>query len=629
MANLIHSTKEVFTGYLKGRTYKIPEYQRGYKWSEEQIIQLLNDINAFDDKLDSDLFYCLQNITLYASNANKNILNIVDGQQRLTTTYLLYCYLELEEYLAGKIHYAVRESSNVFIQKLQEDRSNFILRILESASFDEFCNENSEEDFDHQDIFYMYCAINTFNNWFDNPTDKSESIINKEVFKEKFINKVKFIVNEIHSEIKEQELFMNLNTGKVPLDGADLIRAIIITRVAKEEMNDFDSSSVKDIVRLNEKRTRIGWELDQLNQWWSNKNVKDYFKPFAKIEVDNLETILFNTETNPINILYSLWAETKVNAKDKLKLKLFENSNTSSLLLYNELVFLNRTLKDWFKDRELYHLLGFLANNQRSFSFKKYYKLWLKNDQTREMFIDQLKKDIKQYVFGDEENGNSGAEYWLEAIVNYDGDEKTNWYELKELEKFLVLIDIIEITSKKEIQFLSPVHFKKNNEDKEHIYPCTPKSIKELEKCENDYNAIVNYLARFNNLEGDMFSYVEKEWKKKDDFEKEDTLKVLEAKIHAKTPINSIGNLVLLHYSINRGFGNDYYMDKRASVINNVQNGEYVRQHTLGVFVKGRSNATDLNTWDFEDITQNADRIERSIRHYFEIKKEENEQEPA
>jgi hypothetical protein len=38
-----------------------------------------------------------------------------------------------------------------------------------------------------------------------------------------------------------------------------------------------------------------------------------------------------------------------------------------------------------------------------------------------------------------------------------------------------VLIDVIEISKNKETPFLSPVHFKKNNEDKEHIYPCTPK----------------------------------------------------------------------------------------------------------------------------------------------------------
>jgi uncharacterized protein with ParB-like and HNH nuclease domain len=620
MAELIYSTKDVFTSYLKGRTYKIPEYQRGFKWSNKQIEQLLSDISDFDDKLDDDLFYCLQNITLYSSKLDKNVLNIVDGQQRLTTTFLLYCFLELEEFLHNKLNYAVRESSNIFINKLQQDRQNFIKTIIDSNSFDDFCESFKDEDFDYQDIFYMYSALKTFEVWFSKPNT------NIELFKEKFCNKVKFIVNEIHSDIKEQELFMNLNTGKIPLDGADLIRAIIITRVARDEMQDSNPFSIKDIVRLNEKRTRIGWELDQLNQWWSNKNVKNYFRPFQKIEADIQETIIFNSDINPINILYSLWAETKVKHKENLRLKLFENSNISSLSLYKELSFLNRTLQDWFKDRELYHLLGYLANNYRSFSFSKYYNLWLSPNQTRELFIETIKSDIKKYVFGDEEKVNSGAEFWLQSILNYNGESKTNWYDLQELEKFLVLIDVIEISKNKETLFLSPVHFKKNNEDKEHIYPCTPKNIKEIEKCNNEFEAIQTYLSKIKDLTADIFPYQELEWNKKEIDEKEEILKNIESKVHEKTPINSIGNLVLLHYSINRGFGNDYYIDKRASVVNNVQNGEYVRQHTLSVFVKGRSNSSNLNDWNFEDIEKNADFIEQSIRDFFELKKEKDEQ---
>jgi hypothetical protein len=60
--------------------------------------------------------------------------------------------------------------------------------------------------------------------------------------------------------------------------------------------------------------------------------------------------------------------------------------------------------------------------------------------------------------------------------------------------------------------------------------------------------------------------------------------------------------------------------------VNNVQNGEYVRQHTLSVFVKGRSNSSNLNDWNFEDIEKNADFIEQSIRDFFELKKEKDEQ---
>ncbi|WP_131725305.1 DUF262 domain-containing protein [Chryseobacterium sp. Leaf180] len=625
MAELIYSTKEVFTTYLKDRTFKIPEYQRGYKWSDKQIAQLVLDIHDFDATEDENLFYCLQNITLYPSTKNEKVLHIVDGQQRLTTTYLLFCYLGLHEYLSNKFFYAVRASSDRFIQEIQLNNLDFLVAIKTSDTFENFCDQQLNEDFDHQDIFYMYSAIKTFDNLFLT----AEYNIQKEQFTEKLKHNVKFIVNEIHSNIKEQELFMNLNTGKVPLDGADLVRAIIITRVAKEEMVNYRNDVIKDIVRLNEKRTRIGWELDQLNQWWSEEKVKHYFSPFVKIETDPQETIQFDEEINPINILYKLWVETKVKPKEKLRLKLFENGNISSLELYRELIFLNRTLKDWFEDREIYHYLGILANNSRGFAFQKYYERWLEPEETRQNFLIELKKDIKLFIFGQEDKDKSGSIYWREHIKNYEGENKTNWYDLKELEKFLILIDVIEISQNPSIPFLSPLHFKKNNEDKEHIYPCTPKNIKELGKSDNDFDAINNFLKQSNLNDTALFPFSEKQWKTKSDFEKEDFLKELESKIHQLTPINSLGNLVLLHYSINRGFGNDYYIDKRASVVNNVQNGEYVRQHTLSVFVKGRSSTINLNNWTFADICENADSIEEKIRVFFDLKKIEDEEPTA
>lgn len=59
--DIIESVENIF----KKRIYNIPEYQRGYKWSEEDVNALLNDINNFQvDEKDKSKFYCLQNITI-------------------------------------------------------------------------------------------------------------------------------------------------------------------------------------------------------------------------------------------------------------------------------------------------------------------------------------------------------------------------------------------------------------------------------------------------------------------------------------------------------------------------------------------------------------------------------------
>ncbi|MBS7786616.1 DUF262 domain-containing protein [Flavobacterium sp. CYK-55] len=619
MAELIYSVNQVFGSYLNvGQQYNIPEYQRGYKWSAQQIEQLLNDINDFETDGDEDLFYCLQNITLVSQKDTKEKINVVDGQQRLTTIALLLTYLGVYEKVEGKLIYAVRETSNNFIQLLITE-SEFLESVLESTDFQNFVEEKGS-DFDFQDIFFMYNAIKTFQHWFTmNPN------VNKESFKSKILNNVKLIINRIEN-ISEQELFMNLNTGKVPLDGADLIRAILITRVAKQEMELYDPKNIKDVVRLNERRIRIGWELDEINQWWNQENVKEFFLPFVKIFTDAEETISFDFNINAINLLYSLWLQSLKkeysdveNKYKSVKLKYFETKKISALKLYHDILSLHRTLVDWYDDRTIYHYLGYLASNSPTFNFRSIVNFWNNKSNTRDQFKNELKRLVTVTAFGVEGKPKQGFEYWKGKILDYNTGEKTNWYDSKQLEKTLVLLDIIDLSENEYLPFLKSTHFKKNDEDKEHIYPATPKSIKELKN--NDAHGLINsYLRKLNLTE---LTETEEEWMELDEYEKEEILNNLSKKIHEETNINSIGNLVLLHYSINRGFGNDYYIDKRASVIKNTQLGKYVRQHTLKVFTKQLNSSEDLNDWTMNDIANNANKIALSLEAFVQKKHEQ------
>ncbi|QDF67104.1 DUF262 domain-containing protein [Shewanella sp. SNU WT4] len=63
----------------------IPEYQRPYCWQEQQLMQLLTDIRAQKEQL-SDLPYYLGSLILHQENGK---LNIIDGQQRVTTLVLI------------------------------------------------------------------------------------------------------------------------------------------------------------------------------------------------------------------------------------------------------------------------------------------------------------------------------------------------------------------------------------------------------------------------------------------------------------------------------------------------------------------------------------------------------------
>lgn len=83
MSNIILDTKNV--GKIKGLFY-LPDYQRGYRWTSEEIKLLLDDIYESAGKP-----YCLQPIVVKKSNER---FELIDGQQRLTTIYLICKYME-------------------------------------------------------------------------------------------------------------------------------------------------------------------------------------------------------------------------------------------------------------------------------------------------------------------------------------------------------------------------------------------------------------------------------------------------------------------------------------------------------------------------------------------------------
>lgn len=72
---------------LEMSNLKIPEYQRPYKWTIKNVNQLIDDILHFQNNNS----YRLGTIVLHQEKINKEVvLNIVDGQQRTTTLFLIF-----------------------------------------------------------------------------------------------------------------------------------------------------------------------------------------------------------------------------------------------------------------------------------------------------------------------------------------------------------------------------------------------------------------------------------------------------------------------------------------------------------------------------------------------------------
>lgn len=97
--------------------YEIPIYQRNYAWEVKQIHQLIDDIYS------SNGTYFLGNLIVNQKEAN--VYEVIDGQQRLTTLYLIEKYLKMDV-LKDSLHFDSREKSNRTLLIIGTDRKSVV-----------------------------------------------------------------------------------------------------------------------------------------------------------------------------------------------------------------------------------------------------------------------------------------------------------------------------------------------------------------------------------------------------------------------------------------------------------------------------------------------------------------------
>ena len=93
---------------FEGESFFIPDYQRGYRWTEREVLDLLNDWNDFYEN-NRDGSYFMQPIVV-KKRPDDDSWEVVDGQQRLTTVHLILQALNKKS--AYDIKYAVLDNSS-------------------------------------------------------------------------------------------------------------------------------------------------------------------------------------------------------------------------------------------------------------------------------------------------------------------------------------------------------------------------------------------------------------------------------------------------------------------------------------------------------------------------------------
>lgn len=304
--------------------YFIPDYQRGFRWSPLQVKQLLDDIREFTQRRNPqpDEFYCLQPLVI-KTRTSGGAFEVVDGQQRLTTLLLIMRHFNerlAERYRQTlfKLDYQTRPSLESFLDDPREETAN-----------------------DNVDFYHLYQAIATIEGWFAERDSEVESI------KSALLNQTKVIWYQLAESDNPVEAFTRLNVGKIPLTNDELIRALFLRRSGPDE---------KDATSL---QLRIAYEWDQLEKALQS-NAFWYFLSNQPGRSENRIGFLFDlvarsdgmasgAESDAYGIFYTFNQNLKT-------------PGTTPDDEWRKIKQLFLLLEEWYEDRVLYHMVGFLVS---------------------------------------------------------------------------------------------------------------------------------------------------------------------------------------------------------------------------------------------------------------------------
>lgn len=211
--------------------FYVPSYQRGYRWGADQVNQLIEDLEEFEKyhySSDKNKFYCLQPLVV-KERCNQiievNGLEVIDGQQRLTTILLLLQALHLRKrILEGDAPSEVKACPNVYsIQyETREDSIAWLPELNKIIEKDpsyknKFVNANCDY-FHFAEVFTT--AYNKMKDWDEDQVSDFGKVLRKGT---------RFIwYYPTESAGTNTDIFDRLNAGKIGLNNAELIKALFV-----------------------------------------------------------------------------------------------------------------------------------------------------------------------------------------------------------------------------------------------------------------------------------------------------------------------------------------------------------------------------------------------------------------
>ena len=576
--------------------FRIPSYQRGYRWEEKQVLDMLNDIKQFADDGISDNTYYLQPLVVKATS-EQNTWEVVDGQQRLTTMLLILKRI---------------------MRKLNEDDREY----FENKLYDIIYNNRPQLDFNNPsaseniDSYYLSEAKKTIDDWFDNYRGKDlNSFYSVLLYPNK--KQAKFIwypISDEHDEVNSINVFNRLNNGKIGLTSSELIKALFILNGKKEKHLDSKTLAIEWDAIERKLQDNSFWyfisdnpegyqtRIDLLFDFVTEKNYgEDDDSSYRKFQVlfDICNKVTISKAQKPIE---TFWENKKVYTMEDAWLRIKKDFDR---------------LQSWYEDNMLYHYIGFLiAEGDKPLDiYNELEKAKSNSYNSNEWTIEQTKQELYKLIKG--KFKNKQKELALDEIK----DLKYNNGTL--VRRTLLLFNVESCVKTKHIRFsFDAYRDKKQHWDIEHVNSQNDSDlqknddrkawmerVKGLLAAEKD-NEAAKYLVKINSYidiynEGGTVSH-------------EDYKDIYGLITSYYDPDNEnidkdrLGNLTLLDSGTNREYHDSPFPYKRQCIIDKDREGEaFIPICTRNLFLKYYSDKGMVNSMKWTD--SDMDNYEKTI----------------
>lgn len=538
----------------------IPDYQRGYRWDKEQVEQLLNDI--WGNGANS---YCLQPIVVKPQN--EGCYEVIDGQQRLTTLYLLLNFIKHEFKprieIGFSIKYATRPQSEGYLQN------------PDPASAETFI-----------DYFHIFKAHEAIKKWFG--AQPNDVLAADEIYIYLCKN-VKIIWYEAGADEDSTNLFTRLNIGKIPLTNAELIKALLLSK---------DSGQIS-----NDKQIEIASTWDTIEhslhdgEFWAfltNRRPSEY--------------------ATRIELIFDMMAK-KGEKEKEVYFTFFRFSeqiaggNKTAIDLWDEVKAYYHTLREWYDNRDIFHKVGYLIASGTPLQTIIDSSKGKRKSEFSSSLNDQMRNCLN--ITWDE----------VDSLSYEVASDKAR------IENVLLLMNIETMRTIKDSQqrFSFKAH-KSKRWSLEHIHAQNSMVSQKKEDWQQWLDLHRDALRRVDDpdrkaLAEELLHEIELKYAAVSRPQFDD----LSARItdvlseHGKAePLHAISNMALLSSGDNSALSNSTFQVKRDEILRKDRNGEYIPICTKKIFLKyyTPSDKHQLQFWSNDDRQAYMEEMKHVLSNY-------------